>query len=60
MTVKEIRSKLGLSQKEFAEYMNIPKRTIQSWEQNYRNVPDYVMSLILRILKLENKIDTED
>lgn len=60
MTVKEIRSKLGLSQKEFAEYMNIPKRTIQSWEQNYRNVPDYVMGLILRILKLENKIDTED
>lgn len=60
MTVKEIRSKLGLSQKEFAEYMNIPKRTIQSWEQNYRNVPDYVMGLILRILKLENKLDTED
>lgn len=60
MTVKEIRSKLGLSQKEFAEYMNIPKRTIQSWEQNYRNVPDYVMGLILRILKLENKLDIED
>lgn len=60
MTVKEIRSKLGLSQKEFAEYMNIPKRTIQSWEQNYRNMPNYVMGLILRVLKLENKLDTED
>lgn len=60
MTVKEIRSKLGLSQKEFAEYMNIPKRTIQSWEQNYRNAPDYVMGLILRVLKLENKLDIED
>ena len=34
--VKEIRSKLNLSQTEFSKTFNIPLRSIQNWEQGYR------------------------
>lgn len=47
MTIKEIRQKLNLSQKEFAEFCQIPVGTIQHWEQECRKPPDYVVKLIL-------------
>ena len=31
MTVKELLEKSGMSVKEFAEYFNIPQRTVQHW-----------------------------
>ncbi len=49
--VKEARKATGLSQSEFAEYLEIPVRTLQQWEQGRRNLPDYVLKLIL--FKLE-------
>ena len=47
MTINEIRQKLNLSQKEFAEFCQIPVGTIQHWEQECRKPPDYVVKLIL-------------
>ena len=47
MNIKEIRQKLNLSQKEFAEFCQIPVGTIQHWEQECRKPPDYVVKLIL-------------
>ena len=47
MTIKEIRQKLNLSQKEFADMLKIPIGTIQHWEQECRKPPDYVVMLIL-------------
>ncbi len=49
--VKEARKATGLSQSEFAGYLEIPVRTLQQWEQGRRNLPDYVLKLIL--FKLE-------
>lgn len=46
MTIKEIRTKASMTQKEFAEYFNIPHRTIQNWETGHRNPPDYVVELV--------------
>ena len=46
MTVKEIRSGTGLSQSKFAAALNIPVKTIQSWEIGGRSCPDYVVELI--------------
>ncbi|MDY4771502.1 MAG: helix-turn-helix domain-containing protein [Lachnospiraceae bacterium] len=54
MTVKEIRIQTGMSQKEFAEYFEIPLRTLQEWEQERRTPPDYVLGMIQKILKLES------
>lgn len=45
-SIKEIRQSTGLSQAKFCEALNIPKRTVQDWEQGLRKCPEYVMELI--------------
>lgn len=50
MTVKELRIMAQMTQKEFAEYFGISKRTIESWETESitagRKCPDYLLNLI--------------
>ena len=45
-TIKEIRQSTGLSQSKLCALLNIPKRTLQDWEQGLRQCPDYVVELI--------------
>ena len=56
MTIKEIRKKLNMSQSEFANYLEIPIVNMQHWEQGVSNPPEYVLRLINRLLKAENKL----
>ena len=51
--IKELRSQTGMSQKEFAEHLGIPLRTIENWESGKRNPPDYLPRLISYQLKYE-------
>lgn len=53
MNIKDLRLKTMMTQKEFAEYFNIPKRTIENWEGGRRKPPAYVVELI------KYKIDNE-
>ena len=55
--LKELRSIMGLNRREFAEYFCIPYRTVQEWELGHRNMPDYLLRLMLYSEKLrsENK-----
>ena len=53
MTVKELRVKTGLSQSRFADRFGIPIRSVQHWEQGRQDPPSYVVSMIERILELE-------
>jgi len=46
MTIKDIRSLTGLSQKAFAELLHIPLRSIENWESGKREPPAYVVELI--------------
>lgn len=46
MTIRDMRIASGMSQASFAEYLNIPRRTIQEWEGNRRTPPAYVVELI--------------
>ena len=46
MTVREMRKKLNLTQREFAEKYNIPLRTIQNWELNKRTPPEYIIAML--------------
>lgn len=46
MTIKDMRAKSGMTQKAFSDYLNIPKRTIEDWENGRRKPPDYVVELI--------------
>ena len=46
MTIREMRTRLGNTQSEFAARYNIPFRTIQNWEAGVRNPPDYIIDLL--------------
>ena len=54
-TISELRQLTGLSQRKFAEHFEIPFRTLQEWEQERRTPPQYLLSLMIRILELEAK-----
>lgn len=53
MKIKELRNKMGMSQRQFAEYFEIPIRTIQCWEIGQRNPPDYIPKLLEKVWNLE-------
>lgn len=52
--VKEIRTHLGLSQEQFAEYFGVSIRTIQEWEQ-HRRTPTATARNFLRVIAKEPK-----
>lgn len=54
MTIKQLRALSGLTQQAFGDYLNIPRRTIQSWEIGQRQCPEYLLDLI------EYKLTNED
>ena len=56
MRIKDIRTQSGMTQKAFAEYFNIPKRTLEEWEAERRKPPVYVLDLIEYKLKKESLI----
>lgn len=56
MTIKELRTACGMTQKAFAEYLKIPKRTIEDWENERRTPPEYIVELIEYKLRHEKKV----
>lgn len=54
--VKALRKRTGKSQSKFAQYFNIPVRTLQTWEAGGTCPPAYVLGMMERILELESKI----
>ena len=60
MTFKELRERSGMTRPEFAQYFNIPYRTIQNWEidnkTEKRKCPEYLLDLMEYKLKNENLI----
>ena len=59
MTVKELRTAAGMTQKAFAEYFGVSLRTVESWEGGKRNCLDYVLELMEYKLRKEGKIRDE-
>ena len=56
MTIKELRNFTGLSQQAFSDKYKIPKRTIENWEGGKRNPPDYVVTLLERVVLEDCKV----
>lgn len=50
MNIKDYRKQAGLTQQEMSEKLEIPKRTIESWETGKRNPPKYVENLVIEKL----------
>ena len=53
MDIREMRTRLGDTQSEFAARYNIPVRTVQNWETGMRRPPEYITAL------LESRIKTD-
>ena len=56
MNIKEIRTSTNMTQAEFAQYLGIPKRTIENWETEKRKCPEYTIKLIRYKIETERKI----
>lgn len=52
--IKDIRNKCKMTQSEFADELQIPKRCIENWEQGIREPPIYLVKLIK--FYVDNKI----
>lgn len=50
-TIKQLRKISNMSQKRFSEYLHIPLKDIQNWEQELRTPPSYIPELIERIMR---------
>ncbi len=53
--IQEIRKSTGMSQSQFADYFGFNLRTLQNWEIERVQIPQYVVPMIQRILILEKK-----
>lgn len=51
MTIKEMRSLLGISQAGFAKMYGMSTRSVERWETGERKCPDYVLALLERAVK---------
>jgi DNA-binding transcriptional regulator YiaG len=57
MTIKEARIAANLTQKQLSDMLEIPLRTIESWEGGQRKPPAYVESLIVEKLQQISKAE---
>lgn len=51
MNIREMRTRLGDTQSEFAMRYKIPFRTIQNWETGVRKPPEYMINLLEQRIK---------
>lgn len=43
---RDIRESTGMNRRDFAEYLDIPYRTMQDWERNVATMPAYLYALV--------------
>lgn len=51
--IKELREKMGMNRREFSDYYGIPYRTVQDWEAEKRELPEY----LLRLMKYRAEVE---
>lgn len=54
--VKKLRKSMDMNRVEFCEYFGIPYRTVQDWEAEKRELPDYVLRLMKYKAEIENLV----
>ena len=48
-----------MNRREFCDYYGIPYRTVQDWEAGKRELPDYLLRLIIYRAEIEHAIKGE-
>ena len=54
--IMKLREQTGMTRTDFSKYFNIPYRTIENWEFDINQCPDYLYELIKFKLISDNKI----
>lgn len=57
MTVRELRHKYGMTQKQFSEYFEIPFNTLQYWEYNKSKCAPYLLKLMIYKLETDENLN---
>ena len=60
MTFKELRALSGMSQRKFATYFGIPRRTVEDWDSGDNPCNPYIFELLKYKLEKEGIIPRED
>lgn len=55
----QLKENSGMNWKEFAEYFEIPYRTMQDWEHGKRTMPHYLLRLMEYKLRMESVVRKE-
>ena len=51
---------MGMNRREFSDYYGIPYRTVQDWEAEKRELPEYLLRLLKYRAEIERRIKSED
>ena len=51
--IKALRAITSLTQKEFAQWYEFPKRTLESWEGGQRKPPKYILNCLERLIRID-------
>ena len=51
----KLRESMGMNRRKFSEYFEIPYRTVQDWELGNREMPDYLLRLMIYKAKMDKK-----
>lgn len=57
--VRELREQMGMNRREFCDYYGIPYRTVQDWEAEKRELPEYVLQLLVYRAENEHMLNKE-
>lgn len=58
--VKKLRERMGMNRREFCDYFGIPYRTVQDWEAEKRELPEYVLRLMKYHVESEKMMHREE
>lgn len=54
--LKQLRLSTGMNRREFAEYFEIPYRTLQDWELGNREMPEYLFRLLSYYVRVNSQL----
>jgi DNA-binding transcriptional regulator YiaG len=57
LSFKELRQKMGLTQRQVANIYQIPYSTIQKWEHDINTPPDYVLNMMWELYNMKYWVD---
>ena len=58
--VRILREAMGMNRREFSDYYGIPYRTVQDWEAEKRQLPEYLLRLMKYRAEIERMVEKKE